>query len=147
MTAADIERLLREGKLQETQPDRETALAEIEGARRHIASAEKIVDDDPEAAFTLLYDALRQAIVAHMRASGYRVTRGFDHVKTGEYGRAALDHLDIDRHLDEFDHLRAVRHQSEYEALRIEPDEVKEAFEHATAVVDVVARELESKES
>lgn len=142
MTAADVERLVRDGTLRETQPDRDTARAEIESARTHISSAEKIVVDDPEAAFTLLYDAMRKAIVAHMRANGYRVTRGAGHMKTGEYGRAALDHLDIDLHLDEFELLRQMRNQSEYEALRIDDDEVREAFEHATAVVEAVAGEL-----
>ena len=142
MTAAEVEQLLRDGRLRTTQPDPETAIVELERARTHIASAKKIVDDDPEAALALLYDAMRKAIVAHMRASGYRVTRGADHVKTGEYGRAALDHLEIDVHLDEFDALRDLRHQSEYEALRIDAHEVRDAFEHATAVVEAVAGEL-----
>ena len=144
MTAAEVEQLLRDGRLRAAQPDRETALVELESARTHISSAEKIVADDPEAGFALLYDAMRKAIVAHMRANGYRVTCGADHVKTGEYGRVALDHLDIDRHLDEFELLRQMRNQSAYEALRIDEDEVREAFEHASAVVEAVARELAS---
>lgn len=85
---------------------------------------------------------MRKAIVAHMRASGYRVTRGADHVKTGEYGRAALGDLEIDVQLDEFELLRQMRNQSEYEALQIDEAEVREAFEHATAVVEAVAGEL-----
>jgi hypothetical protein len=144
MTAAEVEQLLRDGQLRTMPPDPETALVELGSARVHISSAEKIVEDDPEAAFALLYDAMRKAIVAHMRVSGYRVTRGADHVKTGEYGRAALDHLDIDWHLDEFELLRQMRNQSEYEALRIDDDEVREAFEHATAVVEAVGRDLAS---
>jgi len=41
MTAAEVEQLLRDGRLRATEPDRETALVELESA--HIASAEKIV--------------------------------------------------------------------------------------------------------
>ena len=66
MTAAEVEQLLRDGRLRATQPDPETALVELESARTHVSSAEKIVADDPEAALALLYDAMRKAIVAHM---------------------------------------------------------------------------------
>lgn len=143
MTEADVRRLLAEKKIRTVRPDPETAQVELDVARRHIASAEKIMDDDPTLAFTALYDAIRKAIAAHMRSRGYRVTRGLGaHAKTGEYALAALDHLDIEAHLDEFDTLRDLRNQSEYEALSVGVDDVREAVEHATAVVDAVARDL-----
>ena len=45
---------------------------------------------DSTLAFTALYDAIRKAISAHMRAHGYRVGRGPGaHAKTGEYAQAA----------------------------------------------------------
>lgn len=62
--------------------------------------------------------------------------------KTGEYALAALDHLGIASHLDEFDMPRDLRDQSEYEALSVDVDDVREAFEHATAIVDAVVRDL-----
>lgn len=143
MTEADVRRLLAEKKIRTVRPDPETAQVELDVARRHIASAEKIMDDDPTLAFTALYDAIRKAIAAHMRSRGYRVARGPGaHAKTGEYALAALDHLDIEAHLDEFDTLRDLRNQSEYEALSMGVDDVREAVEHATAVVDAVARDL-----
>jgi hypothetical protein len=76
MTEADVRRLLAEKKIRVTPPDPETARVELDLARRHIGSAEKIVADDPTLAFTALYDAMRKAIVAHMRSRGYRATRG-----------------------------------------------------------------------
>ncbi len=143
MTEADVRRLLAEKKIRTVRPDPETAQVELDVARRHIASAEKIMDDDPTLAFTALYDAIRKAIAAHMRSRGYRVTRGPGaHAKTGEYALAALDHLDIEAHLDEFDTLRDLRNQSEYEALSVGVEDVREAVEHATAIVDAVARDL-----
>ena len=84
MTEADVRRLLAEKKIRTVRPDPETAQVELDVARRHIASAEKIMDDDPTLAFTALYDAIRKAIAAHMRSRGYRVTRGLGaHAKTG----------------------------------------------------------------
>jgi hypothetical protein len=140
MAEADIQKLLAEKKLREVAPDPETARAEIDVARRHIASAETIMASDPTLAFTALYDAIRKAISAHMRAHGYRVTRGPGaHAKTGEYGQAALDHLNISAHLDEFDALRDLRNQSEYEALSVEIGEVREALGHASVLVEAIA--------
>ena len=86
---------------------------------------------------------MRKAIQAHMRANGYRVTKGAGgHRKTGEYALAALDALDIGPHLDEFDALRQLRNQSEYEALFVQSDEVEHALEHARSIVDAVATVL-----
>ena len=62
MTEADVRRLLAEKKIRTVRPDPETAQVELDVARRHIASAEKIMDDDPTLAFTALYDAIRKAI-------------------------------------------------------------------------------------
>lgn len=143
MTEADVQRLLADNKIRRVAPDAETARAEIDVARRHIASAEKIMGDDPTLAFTALYDAMRKAISAHMRSCGYRVTRGPGaHAKTGEYAAAALDGLGIGAHLDEFDALRALRNQSEYEALDVDVDEVREALEHVQAIVEAIAADL-----
>lgn len=88
MTEADVHRLLAEKMIRTVRPDPETARVELDVARRHIASAEKIMDDDPTLAFTALYDAIRKAIAAHMRSRGYRVARGPGaHAKTGAYAR------------------------------------------------------------
>lgn len=143
MTEADVQRLLAEKKIRVVTPDPETARAELDVARRHIVSAEKIMADDSTLAFIALYDAMRKAITAHMRSRGYRVTRGPGaHAKTGEYALAALDHLDIGSHLDEFDVLRDLRNQSEYEALQVAVEEVREALEHASAIVEAITDDL-----
>lgn len=92
MTEADLQRLLADRAVMRVRPDPETARQEIATARRHIAAAREIADLDPTLAFTGLYDAMRKAIQAHMRASGYRVTKGPGaHRKTGAYALAALD--------------------------------------------------------
>jgi len=142
MTRADLQRLLATNRIRPTAPDPETAAAEIDVARRHVASAEKIMHDDPTLAFTALYDAMRKAIAAHMRARGYRVTRGAgSHAKTGEYAVAALARLDIGAHL-EFDALRDLRNQSEYHALRVDIEEVRQAAEHVRVIVGAIGADL-----
>ena len=78
-----------------------------------------------------------------MRSRGYRIGRGPGvHAKTGEYAVAALNHLGIDRHLDQFDALRDLRNQSEYDALHVDVDEVREALEHVQAIIDAIAADL-----
>lgn len=140
MTEADVQRLLTRGNITRVEPDPATALEEIATARRHIAAAAKIAELDPTLAFTGLYDAMRKAIQAHMRANGYRVSRGTGgHRKMGEYARATLDGPDIRPHLDEFDALRQLRNQSEYEAVFVHSENVEQALGHAQAIVDAVA--------
>ncbi len=138
-----VKRLLAEKTIRTVSPDPETARAEMDIARRHVASAGKIIADDPTLAFTALYDAMRKAIAAHMRSRGYRVTRGPGaHAKTGEYAWAALDHLDLGSHLDEFDALRNLRNQSEYEALHVDVEEVRTALEHVSVIVEAITCDL-----
>jgi hypothetical protein len=143
MAEADVRRLLAEEKIRTVRPDPEAAQAEIDVARRHIASAEKIMADDPTLAFTALYDAMRKAIAAHMRSHGFRVARGPGaHARTGEYALAALDRHDIGSHLDEFDALRNLRNQSEYEAVDVDVQDARDAFEHVSAIVEAIANDL-----
>ncbi|MGH3115623.1 MAG: HEPN domain-containing protein [Gaiellales bacterium] len=140
MTSSGFSRRRRSGR---SRPIPETARAEIDLARRHIASAEKIMADDSTLAFMALYDAMRKAIAAHMRSRGYRVTRGLGaHAKTGEYALAALEHLDIGSHLDEFDALRNLRNQSKYEAVHVDVEEAREALEHVSVIVEAIADDL-----
>lgn len=143
MGEAELRRLVDAGHIEPVRPDLETAREEIATARVHLRAAQQIAELDPTLAFTGLYDAIRKSIQAHMRANGYRVTKGPGaHRKTGEYAIAGLDNLGIDAHLDEFDALRQIRNQSEYGALVIEPAELERAHAHAQAIVDAIAPAL-----
>lgn len=144
MGEAEVAALLRGGRVREVPADRETALGELEIAQRHVASARLLLDADPTLSFVALYDAMRKAISAHMRANGLRVTGGpGQHMKVGEYARAALEHLDIDDHLAEFDTLRDLRNQSEYDALWVKPGDVTRAVVHVAAILEAVTADLE----
>lgn len=143
MGTAEVAQLLRQGVVRQVTADPATAQDEISIARRHITSATSLVESDPTLAFVALYDAMRKAISAHMRANGFRVTAGKgQHVKTGRYASAALDDLGVDASLAEFDNLRDLRSQSEYDALWVTPVDVQSAIVHATAIVEAVAVDL-----
>lgn len=43
-----------------------------------------------------------------------------------------------------FDELRLLRNQSEYDALAVSTDDVRDALEHARALVDVIGEALDS---
>ncbi len=144
MGEAELLRLLAEKAIERVETDRETARQELDGAKRHLESAASIADADPTAAFAVSYDAMRKAISAHMRASGYRVKKGpGHHQRTGRYALAALDDLHVEDHIEAFDSLRQLRNQSEYDALMVEPDEVEEILEHARALVGAVSAALD----
>lgn len=136
--------MLKQGSLERVARDAETARQEVEAAFRHLTSAARIADVDSSGAFALGYDAMRKVISGHLRAAGLRVAKGVGHhVRTGEYAREALDHLDVDEHLDAFDDLRQLRNQSEYDALEIDSWELEDLLRHAKALVRVIAGELD----
>jgi hypothetical protein len=98
---------------------------------------------DAVGAFGLAYDAMRKAIVAHMRASGFRVRSGVGaHYQTGRYGLAALSGRGADDALRAFDRLRSLRNRSEYRGALVKEADVDVALAHAHAVVEVVALEI-----
>lgn len=143
--ADPLDGLVSDGTLRATTADPQTARDELEIARRHLASAQLVVDTDPTLAFVALYDAMRKAVTAHMRARGLRVTGGpGQHVKVGRYARAALAGRGIDAHVDEFDVLRDMRNQSEYDAVWVRPADVRAASVHVAAILDAVARDLDA---
>lgn len=143
MSEKELRRLVTERLVEQVESDPDTALQEIDTARRHLESARRIADDDPTGAFAMAYDAMRKAVAAHMRAHGYRVTKGpGHHLRTGRYAVAALDHLDVEEHIAAVDELRQLRNQSEHEALLIEPEEVDELLLHARVLVDAVEGDL-----
>jgi hypothetical protein len=67
--------LLDEGRIEAVEPDVDAAKNKLEEAKRHLASAAAIADDDPEGAYSLVYDAARKAADAHMLANGYRASK------------------------------------------------------------------------
>jgi HEPN domain len=91
------------------------------------------------------YEAIRKAISAHMRATGYRARKGFGHhERVARYAGAALAGAGIDEDLRAIDQLRLLRNQSQYEGLEVEPAEVEELLVHARAIVGAIGDDLRS---
>jgi len=135
----ELDELVAEGVIEPVAPDPETARIELEQARLHVESAAEIAERDPVAAFALGYDAIRKALSAHMRARGYRVTKGKGHhARTGRYAIAAIDDARLDEHLEAFDELRQLRNQSEYDALLLDSEDVTDALARADAIINAV---------
>lgn len=143
MSSEELERLVSEGAVVRAPVDRAAASRDLESAAAHLVSVEKRAAHDPAGAFALAYEAFRKVVVAHMRATGFRVkSRGGAHYQTGRYARAALDGLGIDEHLRVFEDLRRLRNRSAYEAVPVDERDALDAVTHARAVVEAVQKEL-----
>lgn len=60
-------------------PNRKHADRLIDGAERHLASAARLVTEDPAGAFALTYDASRKALTAVLANQGPRPTTAGGH--------------------------------------------------------------------
>jgi hypothetical protein len=87
-----LEALARAGRIVSADADDVAAHALLERAKRHLGTAERELDLDPDGAYSLLYDAARKAVTAHMLASGWRVRSGRPgaHESVALYAEAAL---------------------------------------------------------
>jgi hypothetical protein len=140
----DLRRLLADGVIERTEPDRDGASQELATARLHLDSAASIARSDPTAAFAVGYEAMRKAIAAHMRWDGFRVKPGRGHHhRTGRYALAALEGRQARAHVEAFDELRLLRNQSQYEGLMVEPQDLAELLSHARALVAAVGEDLD----
>jgi hypothetical protein len=143
VSAEEVAALLAEGVIETVRADLTAASRDVRASESHLRAAEMIASYDPTGAFALAYDAMRKAVVAHMRANGYRVTsRPGAHQRTGRYARAALGGHAIDEHLAAFDDLRQVRNKTEYDALIVAEATAADAVRHARAIVEAVERAL-----
>lgn len=140
-----IDLLLEKGLVERVEPDVGVAQELLAEAQRHLLSAERIAQDDPNGAYQLLYDAARKALIAHMAAAGVRVVKGKlgGHETTGKYGKAALSSSAADS-LANFDRMRRNRNRSEYELRFFDDDEIAGDLEHARAIVAAVSADLQS---
>lgn len=59
MGDAELRRLVAENIVERVEEDRDTALQELDTARRHLESARTIAGGDPSGAFAMAYDAMR----------------------------------------------------------------------------------------
>jgi hypothetical protein len=108
-----IDALLTTRDLERVAASAEHAAELIGQARKHMASAQRIADDDPAGAFQLLYDAARKALCAILENQGLRPTSRGGHIAVLDAVSAQLD-PPMGKVLRPFDRLRRRRNDAEY---------------------------------
>ena len=115
----------------------------MDTARRHLTSAERCADDDPEGALVLAYDAARKAAGALLAHQGLRSTTRGGHLAVADVVTAQFPNVAGLRSLDR---LRRRRNEAEYpdpaEYARVTADEAKEAVETARQTIASAERLL-----
>lgn len=142
--STDLEAFVKEGRLERVETDTSAARDKLEEAEHHLDSAVLIAETDPVGAYSLLYDAARKAVDAHMLVSGYRVSKSRPgaHEATARYASSALG---SGRHGDSarrFDRMRRNRNRSEYGAWQIGRSTLKADLVHARGIVEAVEESI-----
>lgn len=134
------------GRLDRLQPSMAAAGEMVNRARVHLQSADLIADSDPTLAVSACHDAARQAISAHMRASGFRVANEAGaHRFVVAYAEVVLASVISKADVTALDDLRRDRHTAEYgdfASRTITPQRARHALALATRVADAVALDL-----
>jgi hypothetical protein len=109
---ATIVRLLEANELEHVEASPEHAERLLDEAQRHVASAQRIVDDDPNGAYQLGYDALRKVGAALLAAQGLRATSTGGHVALQDAIREQFGN--VMPMFGQFARFRRARNQLEY---------------------------------
>lgn len=138
-----IDELLNQARLEKVEPDLSAALANLEEANRHLDSAALIMSGDAEGAYSLLYDAARKAIAAHMLANGYRASRTKlgAHEATARYAEAVITG-DYAADASALDRMRRQRNRIEYGSWHVSEKSLERDLLHAQRLVAAVSEQL-----
>ena len=142
-----VARLIEQRHLQQVAADSQTAATLLVSAGRHVESARRSADADPEAAYALAYDAARKSAMALLVHQGLRPTTAGGHIAVVDAIRAQFPGVPG---LTSLDRLRRRRNQAEYPSPAsydpITVDEAKEAIEVASGCVSSSDRLLQLDE-
>ena len=142
---AEIDAMLSSRDLQRVLASREHAGNLLNQARKHLVSARAVVENDPEGAYAIGYDASRKALVAVLENQGLRATSRGGHVAVYRSVHAQLD-PPPGAVLHPFDRMRRRRNGLEYpdfEAPALTAADVLEDLERAEAIVVLAGRTLD----
>ena len=110
-------------------------------ARRHLATAAELADDDAEIAYDALYAAARKALTAVLQQQGLRPTQAGGHEAVIQAAEAQLI-PPLREVLKPFRLLRRTRGSGDYLAAAgaLSSDDVRSDLPSAAAIVDAAAR-------
>ncbi len=134
-----VARLVAEGRLGVVKADSKAARAKLDEAKRHLNSAAAIAGSDAEGAYSLLYDAARKAIDAHMLAHGYRASKRKlgAHEATAQYASAVVAGQYVED-AAALDRMRKQRNRAEYGSWHISEKTLASDLRHAKRLVNAV---------
>jgi hypothetical protein len=137
--SAEVKALLAEGRLQAITGAAADGTAFLERADQILATAERVVQDDPESAYVLAYSAARQAAAGLLAQQGLRATTAGGHYVIEQVLRAQFG-----QGFHAFGTLRRRRNEMEYPDVpeSIAFDEAKEAVEDARGIIAAAKRLL-----
>jgi HEPN domain-containing protein len=144
---AQVIQLLEKRHLQRVVADSETVTSLLASARRHVDSARLTAESDPEAAYSLAYDAARKSATALLAHQGLRPTTAGGHLAVVDVMRAQFPGVPG---LTSLDRLRRRRNQAEYpDPTGYDPitvEEANEAIQVAATCIASAERLLERDE-
>ena len=142
-----VAHLIAQRHLQRVVGDPETISALLASARRHVESARRTADNDPEAAYSLAYDAARKSATALLAHQGLRPTTAGGHIAVVDVMRVQFPGVPG---LASLDRLRRRRNQAEYPDPSgydpITAAEAKEVIEAAVKCISSAERLLQLDE-
>jgi hypothetical protein len=142
--ADQVTALIETRQMQRVIADADTVAALLGSARRHVESARLTASQDPEAAYSLAYDAARKSATALLNHQGLRPTTAGGHITVVDAIRAQFPGVPG---LTSLDRLRRRRNQAEYPDPRsydpITPDETDDAIKVAADCIASSERLLE----
>lgn len=124
---AQVEQLLRSGQLQSVSGGQASGDAWLVKARRTLATARRIVEQDPDSSVVLAYDAARHGCLALLAQQGLRSTTAGGHYAVEQVVRAQFG-----AQFREFGALRRRRNELEYPT---QPGTLADRTEAADAVI------------
>ena len=129
--------MLDRNELSQVVADPALATRLLESARRHLASAERLAEQDPELAYAAVHDAARKSMAAMLQAQGLRATTSGGHVAVQHAVRAQFS-SSMGALLRPVDRIRVTRHAVEYpdSGTYVDADAVAADLPHAAALVD-----------
>ena len=136
--AAEVERLLAKGHIEQVQGAPADGASWLDRARRSLDAARVIAHDAPDSSVVLVYDAARQACVAILAQQGLRPTTAGGHYAVEEVIRAQFGPA-----LRAFDGLRRRRNELEYPLYPTEqatPAEAAETLQTAAELIDAATK-------
>jgi HEPN domain-containing protein len=144
---ADIEHLLRDGKLEQVTPSEEVASRLLADAEGHVGLAAKGIEEDPSGALQLSYDAARKASAALLAVQGLRSTTRGGHVAVIDAVRSQFGHRHGMEVFAKLHRLRRRRHASEYpdaDSPEVTKDDARQALATAREALNAAKRLLDS---